>query len=39
VERFYFLSREEILAIVENLFIGNQLEQGLFRFARVALLT
>lgn len=25
---FYFLSREEILAIVENLFIGNQLEQG-----------
>ncbi|MFZ5609606.1 MAG: DUF3141 domain-containing protein [Pseudomonadota bacterium] len=28
---FYFLSREEILAIVENLFIGNQLEQGLFR--------
>ncbi|WP_066733981.1 MULTISPECIES: DUF3141 domain-containing protein [Hyphomicrobiales] len=28
---FYFLSRHEILAIVENLFIGNQLEQGLFR--------
>ena len=28
---FYFLSREEILAIVENLFIGNQLEQGLLR--------
>lgn len=28
---FYFLSRDEILAIVENLFIGNQLEQGLFR--------
>jgi hypothetical protein len=28
---FYFLSREEILAIVENLFIGNQLEQGQFR--------
>jgi hypothetical protein len=28
---FYFLSREEILAIVENLFIGNQLEQGKFR--------
>jgi Protein of unknown function (DUF3141) len=26
---FYRLSREEILAIVENLFIGNQLEQGL----------
>jgi len=22
---FYFLSREEILAIVENLFIGNQI--------------
>lgn len=28
---FYFLSREEIVAIVENLFIGNQLEQGLLR--------
>ncbi len=28
---FYFMSREEILAIVENLFIGNQIEQGLFR--------
>ncbi len=28
---FYFLSREEILAIVENLFIGNQLEEGKFR--------
>ena len=28
---FYFLGREEILAIVENLFIGNQIEQGLFR--------
>ena len=28
---FYFLSREEILAIVENLFIGNRLEQGGFR--------
>jgi hypothetical protein len=28
---FYFLSREEILAIVENLFIGNRLEQGRFR--------
>ncbi len=28
---FYFLSREEILAIVENLFIGNQLEQGVFQ--------
>ncbi len=28
---FYMLSREEIVAIVENLFIGNQLEQGEFR--------
>lgn len=28
---FYFLGREEILAIVENLFIGNRLEQGLVR--------
>ena len=28
---FYFLSREEILSIVENLFIGNKLEQGLLR--------
>ncbi|MGC1861002.1 MAG: DUF3141 domain-containing protein [Methylocystis sp.] len=28
---FHSLSREEILAIVENLFIGDQLEQGLFR--------
>lgn len=28
---FYFLSREEILAIVENLFIGNRLEQGTLR--------
>lgn len=28
---FYSLSREEILAIVENLFIGNRLEQGLVR--------
>lgn len=25
---FYFLGREEILAIVENLFIGNKLERG-----------
>ena len=25
---FYFLGREEMLAIVENLFIGNRLEQG-----------
>ena len=28
---FYFLGREEILAITQNLFIGNQIEQGLFR--------
>jgi hypothetical protein len=28
---FYFLSREEILAIVENLFIGNKLEEGKLR--------
>ncbi len=28
---YYFLSREEILAIVENLFIGNKLEQGTLR--------
>ncbi|RMF03052.1 MAG: DUF3141 domain-containing protein [Alphaproteobacteria bacterium] len=28
---FYFLSREEIVAIVENLFIGNKLERGLMR--------
>ena len=28
---FYTLSGEEILAIVENLFIGNQLERGEFR--------
>ncbi len=28
---FYSLSREEILAIIENLFIGNRLEQGQFR--------
>jgi hypothetical protein len=28
---FHFLSREEIVAIVENLFIGNQLEQGQLR--------
>ncbi len=28
---FHSLTREEILAIVENLFIGNELEQGLFR--------
>ena len=28
---FYFLSREEMAAIVENLFIGNRLEEGKFR--------
>lgn len=28
---FYFLGREEIASIVENLFIGNQVEQGVFR--------
>lgn len=28
---FYFLSREEIVAIVENLFIGNELERGTMR--------
>jgi hypothetical protein len=28
---FYFLSRDEILAIVENLFIGNKLENGTLR--------
>ena len=28
---FYFLSREEMTAIVENLFIGNKLESGEFR--------
>jgi hypothetical protein len=28
---FYFLSRAEILAIVENLFIGDRLEQGRLR--------
>lgn len=28
---FYFLSREEITSIVENLFIGNKLEQGQMR--------
>jgi hypothetical protein len=28
---WYFLSREEIVAIVENLFIGNKLEEGRFR--------
>lgn len=28
---YYFLSREEILAIVENLFVGNKLERGLLK--------
>lgn len=28
---FYFLSREEMLAIVQNLFIGNRLERGELR--------
>lgn len=28
---FYFLSREEIVEIVENLFVGNRLEQGFLR--------
>lgn len=28
---YYFLSREEMMAIVENLFIGNKFEQGLLR--------
>jgi hypothetical protein len=28
---FYFLSRQEMLAIVENLFIGNKLEKGKLR--------
>lgn len=28
---YYFLSREEILTIVENLFIGNKLERGILR--------
>jgi hypothetical protein len=28
---FYFLSREEMLSIVENLFIGNNLERGKLR--------
>lgn len=27
---FYSLSKEEIVAIVENLFVGNQLERGMF---------
>jgi len=33
---FYFLSREEMLAIVENLFIGNALEQGRLRICEGA---
>lgn len=28
---YYFLSREEILSIVENLFVGNKLERGKLR--------
>ena len=28
---YYFLGREEIVAIVENLFVGNKLEQGVMR--------
>src|SRR5207342_2837297 len=28
---YYFLSREEILTVIENLFIGNRLEQGTVR--------
>jgi hypothetical protein len=28
---FYFLSREEILAIIENLFVDNRLEEGTLR--------
>jgi hypothetical protein len=28
---FYFLSREEMVAIVDNLFVGNRLEQGKFK--------
>ncbi|MFZ5557455.1 MAG: DUF3141 domain-containing protein [Pseudomonadota bacterium] len=31
---FYFLSREEITAIVENLFIGNKLESGEMRICK-----
>ena len=30
---YYFLSREEILSIVENLFIGNKLERGMMKLA------
>lgn len=28
---YYFLSRDEILSIIENLFIGNKLERGVMR--------
>jgi Protein of unknown function (DUF3141) len=31
---FYFLSREEILAIIGNLFVGNRLEQGTLRICK-----
>ncbi|PSC02405.1 poly(3-hydroxyalkanoate) synthetase, partial [Alsobacter soli] len=31
---FYVLGREEILAITENLFVGNRLEQGLVRLCQ-----
>ena len=31
---FYFLSREEIVSIVENLFIGNKLERGELRISQ-----
>lgn len=31
---YFFLSREEIKTIVENLFIGDQLEQGLMRICK-----
>ncbi len=31
---FYFLSREEILEIIENLFVGDRLEQGALRICR-----
>ena len=32
---FYFLGREEMVAIVENLFIGNKLEQGKLRICEM----
>ncbi|WP_460451991.1 DUF3141 domain-containing protein [Alsobacter sp. SYSU BS001988] len=31
---FYMLGRDEILAITENLFVGNRLEQGLVRLCK-----